>query len=442
MAARIGGFWLLVVLLASLAVAQNPREKIVRDDKMKLESDESWIYNDLALGRSEARAQNKPLLLIFRCLPCEACALFDEQIVRRDPKVRELMDRFVCVRIPMANGMDLSQFQFDYDLSFSAFFMHPDGTIYGRFGTRSSIKEAEKDISLEGFAAALRASLALHAAYPGNRERLAGKQPRPVQYRTPDEFPSLRGKYPAKLNYEGQVVQSCMHCHQIRDAQREAYRSAGEPMPEQELFPYPMPQVIGFALDPKTCGDVAQVTPGSLAARAGLRPGDELLALDGQPIVSIADVQWVLHNAPAAGSLTAEVRRGTATHTLRIELPSGWRRASDISWRVSTWPLRRMVTGGLVLEDLPDDRRRQLGLRSDELALLVRHVGQYGAHAAAKRAGFQNGDVLVAVPGITGCASEAELLTTLVNTTRPGRNVNVTVLRGTQRLTLSLPQQP
>jgi serine protease Do len=442
MAARVGGIGLLAALLVSVAAAQNPREKIVRDDKTKLESDESWIYNDLALGRSEARVQNKPLLVIFRCLPCEACALFDEQIVRRDPKVRELMDRFVCVRIPMANGMDLSQFQFDYDLSFSAFFMHPDGTIYGRFGTRSSASDAEKDISLEGFAAALRASLALHAAYPGNRDVLSGKQPRPVKYRTPDEFPSLRGKYPAQLNYEGQVVQSCMHCHQIRDAQREVYRNAAEPIPEQELFPYPMPQVVGFALDPKTCGTVSHVTPGSPAAQAGLREGDELLALDGQPIVSIADVQWVLHHAPQAGSLTAQVRRGPATQALRIELPAGWRRASDISWRVSTWPLRRMVTGGLVLEDLPDDRRRALGLRNDELALLVRHVGQYGAHAAARRAGFQTGDVLVAVPGISGRVSEAEFLTTLVNNTRPGRNLNVTVLRGTQRHTLSLPQQP
>lgn len=35
--------------------------------------------------------------------------------MQRDPQVRELLDKFVCVRIIHANGMDLSQFQFDYD---------------------------------------------------------------------------------------------------------------------------------------------------------------------------------------------------------------------------------------------------------------------------------------------------------------------------------------
>ena len=61
------------------------------------------------------------------------------------------MEKFVRVRIVQANGMDLSLFQFDFDLTFAVFFMNADRTIYGRFGSRSDFKDALRDISMEGF---------------------------------------------------------------------------------------------------------------------------------------------------------------------------------------------------------------------------------------------------------------------------------------------------
>jgi hypothetical protein len=36
------------------------------------------------------------------------------------------MEQFVRVRMVQGNGMDLSLFQFDYDLTFAAFFMNSD----------------------------------------------------------------------------------------------------------------------------------------------------------------------------------------------------------------------------------------------------------------------------------------------------------------------------
>ena len=47
------------------------------------------------------------------------------------------MDQFVCVRLVQANTIDLTRFQFDFDLTFAAFFLNADLTIYGRFGSRS-----------------------------------------------------------------------------------------------------------------------------------------------------------------------------------------------------------------------------------------------------------------------------------------------------------------
>src|SRR2546421_12195338 len=141
------------------------------------------------------------------------------------------MDKFVCVRLVQANALDLTLFQFDYDLTFAVFFMNADKTIYGRYGTRSERKDATKDISIESFREALAAALALHKHYPANKTSLAGKQPRLTQFKTPDDFPSLAGKYKPTLNYEGKVVQSCMHCHQVRDAERRFLRD------ERSRFP-------------------------------------------------------------------------------------------------------------------------------------------------------------------------------------------------------------
>ena len=60
-----------------------------------------------------------------------------------------------------ANGIDLSLFQFDYDLTFAAFFMNADRTIYGRYGTRSSQQNPGRDISLQGLIASLEGALKL-----------------------------------------------------------------------------------------------------------------------------------------------------------------------------------------------------------------------------------------------------------------------------------------
>ena len=72
-----------------------------------------------------------------------------------------MLDKFVCVRIVQANGMDLTLFQFDYDLTWAAFFLNADRTIYGRYGTRSRSNRKD-DVSLPGFTKAMTAALALH----------------------------------------------------------------------------------------------------------------------------------------------------------------------------------------------------------------------------------------------------------------------------------------
>lgn len=351
------------------------------------------------------------------------------------------MDQFVRVRLVQANRLDLSLFQFDYDLTFAVFLMNADRTVYGRYGTRSEDKQAEKDISIEGFRRALEGALALHAGYPGNRASLAGKQGRPTRYPSPDDYPSLKGKYGPALDYEGRLERSCLHCHQVREAERLALRDSRAPIPDAVLYPYPMPDVAGLSFDAREAATVRDVQRGSIADRAGVRPGDRLTMLDGQPLLSIADVQWVLHNAGSSASLDVVVQRGRRSVRKTLALPEGWRRRSDVSWRATTWDLRRMATGGLVLGDLDAAARRAAGLGTTALALRVNYIGQYGEHAAGKRAGFEEGDVIIAADGHSERLSEGGFLALLLQHRSKGSVVPVTVLRHGNRVELNLPQQ-
>lgn len=430
----------LAVAAETSAQASKTRDQLVQDDLANFGAVDAWIYNDVARGLETARDANKPLLVVFRCIPCQACAQLDQSIVERDARVQALLDQYVCVRVVHANGMDLRLFQFDYDQSFAAFLMNGDGAIYARYGTRSHQSRSEDDVSLEGFAATLEAGLQLHAGYPGNKAELAGKQPQaPPPQVTPEQFPGLQD-YASQLDYEGKVAASCIHCHQVGESLHAALRDRGEPIPAKALFPYPHPKLLGLVMDPQRSAVVARVESDSPAAKDGFRAGDEILSLAGQPMLSLADMQWALHNAADPSELAALVRRDGRSQELALTLEAGWRTHGDISWRATSWALRRMTTGGLRLDDLPPARRAELKLDDSRLALLVTHVGEYGEHAHAKRQGFLKGDVVVAIAGQSQRIRESDVFALLVN--KPiGEKVPVTVRRGSDKLDLWLAMQ-
>jgi len=425
---------LILILAGSAPLQAQDRDTKVRADRSQFGKGAGWIYNNLDEGIRAARAANTPMLVIFRCIPCEACQEFDDEVARRDPIIRDLLDEFVCVRLVQANIMDLTHFQFDFDLSFAAFLMNADLTIYGRFATRSERAEAE-DISLEGLRKAMAAALRMHKEYEKVKPSLAGKQVTQTRFRTPNDLPALKDKYQPALDYSGGVAKSCMHCHQIRDAERVFYRSSGESIPDEVLFPYPDPGVLGLAMDPQEMATVKRVAPGSAAEHDGLRSGDAIRLLAGQPMLSTADIQWVLQNAPATGKLPLEVLRAGTPLELTLTLKPGWRRG-DISWRTTTWNLRRMGLGGMRLDELNDSERRAAGLPADAMALRVRHRGEYGEHAVAKRAGVEKGDVLISFDGRTEPMTESALLAYTVQQKRPGDLVEVVVLRQGKKLNL------
>jgi len=338
-----------------------------------------------------------------------SCQDLDEQVVRHNESIKDLMQQFVRVRIVQGNGIDLSLFQFDYDLTFAVFFMNADKTIYGRFGTRTDFRNAGKDISIEGFKQALEAALELHKGYPDNKTILSEKTgPKPIK-NTPEAFPALQ-RYTSEINLDSRVEGQCIHCHQIGEAQREIHWYDRKPVPDEVLYPFPMPDVLGLNFSPKHRAKINKVTSGSSAEKDGFKRADEIRTLAGQPIISIADVQWVLHQSPENTILPAVVSRHGEKVNLNLTLTPGWRKNSNISWRTTTGELRLVALGGMTLEELSDVKRQQNGISETGMALSVENVSRRerrggGGQTNAQRAGIRRGDI------ITGFGEHTKRLT-------------------------------
>jgi serine protease Do len=88
-----------------------------------------------------------------------------------------------------------------------------------------------------------------------------------------------------------------------------------------------------------------------------------------------------------------------------------------------------MALGGMKLDELTDEERKSANLPHERMALLVRHLGEYGEHAVAKRAGFRKGDILVMFDGLSSRMSESEVLAHTLRRKRSGDEVAATVLR-------------
>jgi len=351
------------------------------------------------------------------------------------------MEQFVRVRIVQGNGMDLSLFQFDYDLTFAVFFMNADKTIYGRFGTRAEYENAAKDISIEGFKHALEGALALHEQYPENKSILAAKTGPESLKKTPEAFPALT-RYSATLNFNTRINQQCIHCHQIGEAQREIHWYDRQPIPDEILYPFPMPNVLGLHLSPKHRAKINRIEPGSSAEKDGFRRADEILTLAEQPILSIADVQWVLHRAPENSSLPATIDRHGEKINLTLTLKRGWRKGSDISWRTTTGELRLVALGGMVLKDLTDTERQRNGFGESEMALKVENVSRRSrrsnSETNAQKAGIRRGDIITAYGERTDRITESSIIGYVLQDKPQAKTLPIKLLRNGEQIHVKL----
>lgn len=325
------------------------------------------------------------------------------------------------------NGIDLARFQFDFEQTWAVLFFAPDGYVYGRYGTRAGGgEESTTHLSVAGLKNAMRRVLELHERYPGNKQELMGKQPRPLPVRYPEDFPWL-----ARRAREQDSRRNCIHCHMVASSLIRYRWERGE-LREKDIFVYPLPENIGLYMDPSDDAVVSRVRPESPADRAGIRRGDRVLRIAGEPIVSQADIQWILHQVEDGTRLPVTIARGDRITDTTVQIPTGpWRRG-NIDWRASTWNLRP----GMRVEPVGEALRRTLRLPEEKMALRVAMVLRFDDRA--RRAGIQQGDIILRVGERDDLKNEEDFLAYLWLNYGPGDQVPLTVLRGDRILPIRL----
>ena len=163
---------------------------------------------------------------------------------------------------------------------------------------------------------------------------------------------------------------------------------------------------------------VANVEPGSPAERAGLKPGDVIRKLNGQPIIASGDLPAAVGLARPGDSAALEIWRDGKTVALKARLASASEQPDSSADSTSAAKLKL----GLALRPLLPDERRAAGLGA---GLLVQD-----ADGAAANAGVEQGDVLLSVNGKP--VGSVEQVRELV--ARADKSVALLIQRGDQRI--------
>src|SRR5947207_2044736 len=133
-------------------------------------------------------------------------------------------------------GVDLRRFEFDYDLTWAAFFLDPSGKVLGRFGGRDA-DSPDRYLTLDG----LKHTMSLHLA--ALKKGVRGADP---PERTEDGF-ARPEEYPAAKRMKDDA---CIHCHQVTNF-RQDWHSTRNTWTRERVWVYPPPDNLGLTLDPR-----------------------------------------------------------------------------------------------------------------------------------------------------------------------------------------------
>ena len=180
------------------------------------------------------------------------------------------------------------------------------------------------------------------------------------------------------------------------------------------------------------------VNSGSVAGRSDIRAGDRIVKVNGQAIISIADIQWVLHNLPNQRTLVRfEVERKGTVKTCTVVPSPGWKK-TDISWRGSLWNMRprlRVWTPEATANDL-----KRIGLSNDQKALKVKWINRKSPEGgAAFKAGLREGDFIIAIEDKPLRISTRAFNAYVRLNYKPGQKLPVTLWRNGKKIQFKWP---
>ncbi len=383
-------FNLLFVLLAVMNVQADDRLlDNLNDDHAR--GTDLWIYNNLSEAKAQARRENKPIFVTFRCVPCRDCKGFDAEVAAGADEIATLAkENFIPIRQVEMKGVDLNQFQFDYDLNWAAMFINADGTVYARYGTQSA-EGADAYNSTTGLKATMKRVLELHKNYPSNQDSLKDKKGAPRAYSTALEMPGME-KTATLAGLTSR--ENCIHCHMLHDSENRHAQETGT-FTFDSLFRFPLPQNVGLNIVRDHGSKIESISAGSAAADSKLKPDEEIVTINGQAIASVADIQWVLHNLPNEDVNLNIV--GSKSGPSTLSLRKGWKE-TDPTWRGSLHSVKPQFP--IWTPPADDKQRTGLGLSDDQGALVVKYIAANKKTGQnAQKAGLKIGDILVEMDG-------------------------------------------
>lgn len=152
---------------------------------------------------------------------------------------------------------------------------------------------------------------------------------------------------------------------------------------------------------------VAAVAPNSPAAKAGLKPGDVIVAVNGQAVTSPGDLATDIANIDPTQKADISFIRGGTKKDVSVaveEMPAN----PDASFQQNSPGGSQQTASqgalGITLAPLTPDLRQQLNLPDDATGAVITDVKQ---GSLADQAGLQQGDLLVGV-GATDVSSPDE----------------------------------
>lgn len=166
---------------------------------------------------------------------------------------------------------------------------------------------------------------------------------------------------------------------------------------------------------------VANVLPGSPAAKAGLQPGDVLQQIDGHPIVASADLPAVVTMAQPGDKVTLQVWREGRQRSVEVTLADASKKGDREEMAEGGKPAAGKARLGLALRPLQPEERREAGGNG----LLVEQ-----ASGPAALAGVQSGDLLLSINGKP--VSSVDQVREAV--AQSGKSVALLVQRGTEKI--------
>jgi serine protease Do len=195
-----------------------------------------------------------------------------------------------------------------------------------------------------------------------------------------------------------------------------------------------MAEALGLTFDAGVV--IADVTPGSAAAKAGLEPGDIVLTLDGKPMENGRQFRINVYTRGIGEQVAVEVRRGSRSLTVRVPVGERESDTAELELLIDTQPLIKGL--GIVALDLSPRV-------ADVLPQLRRAKGAVVARVApdtpySQQGRLEVGDVIYAFNGTT--ITSVDALKGAVSALKPGSAAVLLLERASTLMYLAFRMEP